>query len=83
MSLVDPAALQRTFGGFVVSVASQTPALEANAAVGTAAGFVTLLAMGMAFAGTVVRAHCPMRRMPWRHDSGLTAKGCRGIYPRG
>ena len=62
IGLVDPAALRRLFGWFVLLMASVILAQEAHPAIGAAAAGLTVLAAGMLFACTRY-AHCPMRRL--------------------
>jgi uncharacterized membrane protein YfcA len=65
-ALVNPAALRRAFGWFVLVMASVILAEEVHPVLGVAAAGVTVVAAGITFACTRY-AHCPLRRITSRH----------------
>jgi uncharacterized membrane protein YfcA len=69
IAFVDPAALRRLFGWFVLVMASVILAQEAHPGIGAAAAGLTVLAAGTSFACTRY-AHCPMRRLIGRPRVG-------------
>lgn len=69
-AMVDPDALRKGFGWFVLAMSSVILAQEIHAAVGIAAAVLTVLAGGITLACTRY-AHCPLRRLTGR--PGLTA----------
>jgi hypothetical protein len=69
---VDPAALRKAFGWFVLAMSSVILAQEVHPAVGITAAGLTALAAGMTFACTRY-AHCPLRRMASRHGVAAAA----------
>ena len=62
VALVNPASLRRTFGWFVLLMASVILAEEVRPEVGGVTAGLTLVAMGMAFACTRY-ARCPLHRL--------------------
>ncbi|WP_326548619.1 sulfite exporter TauE/SafE family protein [Mycolicibacterium sp. ND9-15] len=60
-AMVDPAALRKTFGWFVLAMSSVILAQEIHLSVGIAAVALTAIAAGMTLACTRF-AHCPLRR---------------------
>lgn len=64
---VDPDALRKSFGWFVLLMSSVILAQELHPAVGLAAAAVTLTAAGTTFVCTR-REHCPLRRLTHRTD---------------
>jgi uncharacterized membrane protein YfcA len=71
VSFVNPATLRRTFGWFVLLMASVILTREVDPAVGAAAGALTLLAAAMSLACTRY-AHCPLRRILALRAAGTT-----------
>jgi hypothetical protein len=65
-ALVNPAALRKAFGWFVLVMASVILAEEVHPVLGVAAAGVTVVAAGITFACTRY-AHCPLRRITSRH----------------
>lgn len=71
-ALVDPDALRKAFGWFVLAMASVILSQEIHPAVGIVAATLTVLAAGMTFACTRY-AYCPMRRVVGRHGAAAAA----------
>jgi uncharacterized protein len=71
-AMVDPDALRKGFGWFVLAMSSVILGQEIHAAVGIAAAVLTVLAAGITFACTRY-AHCPMRRFVGRHGAAAAA----------
>jgi uncharacterized protein len=69
-AMVDPDALRKAFGWFVLAMSSVILGQEIHPAVGIAAAGPTVLAAGITFACTRY-AHCPLRRLVGRQ--GVTA----------
>lgn len=65
-ALVNPDALRKGFGWFVLAMSSVILGQEIHPAVGFAAAGLTVLAAGITFACTRY-AHCPLRRTAGRH----------------
>jgi len=70
VALVDPNALRRLFGWFVLLMASVILAKETTPAIGAAAAGLTLVAAGVYVACTRT-THCPMRRLIARRQVGV------------
>jgi uncharacterized protein len=66
VAMVNPAALRRLFGWFVLLMASVILAQEVDPAVGAVAAALTVASAGMSVACTRY-AHCPLRRIAQRH----------------
>jgi uncharacterized protein len=64
-AMVNPDALRKAFGWFVLAMSSVILGQEIHAAVGIGAAAVTVLAAGVTFACTRY-AHCPVRRLVGR-----------------
>jgi uncharacterized membrane protein YfcA len=71
VALVNPATLRRTFGWFVLAMASVILAQEVGPEVGGATAGLTLVAMGITFICTRY-TRCPLHRL-LRHQPALTA----------
>jgi uncharacterized protein len=71
-AFVDPAALRKAFGWFVLAMSSVILTQEIHPAVGITAAGLTALAAGMTVACTRY-AHCPLRRMAGRRDVAAAA----------
>ena len=69
-AMVNPDALRKAFGWFVLAMSSVILSQEVHPAVGIAAAALTALAAAITFACTRY-AHCPLRRLVGRH--GVTA----------
>lgn len=67
-AMVDPDALRKAFGWFVLAMSSVILGQEIHATVGIAAALLTVLAAGIAFACTRY-ARCPMRRLVARQGA--------------
>jgi uncharacterized membrane protein YfcA len=65
-AFVNPGALRKAFGWFVLAMSSVILAQEVHPAVGVAAAGLTVLAAGMTVA-CIRYAHCPLRRITARH----------------
>ena len=72
IAFVNPATLRRTFGWFVLLMASVILAEEVNPELGAAAAGLTAMAAGISFACTRY-AHCPLRRLAGRHSASASA----------
>jgi uncharacterized membrane protein YfcA len=70
--LVDPNALRRLFGWFVLLMASLILTQETNPAIGATAAGVTLFAAGL-YVACHRTAHCPVRRLVSRQPAGAAA----------
>ena len=68
--MVNPDALRKAFGWFVLAMSSVILSQEVHPAVGIAAAALTAMAAAIAFACTRY-AHCPLRRLVGR--DGVTA----------
>jgi len=71
IAFVNPATLRRTFGWFVLLMASVILAEEVNPELGAAAAGLTAMAAGISFACTRY-AHCPLRRLAGRHSASAS-----------
>ncbi|HEX2399280.1 MAG TPA: sulfite exporter TauE/SafE family protein [Mycobacterium sp.] len=71
-AVVNPDALRKAFGWFVLAMSSVILTQEVHPAVGMAAAALTVLAGGMTFACTRY-AHCPLRRITARHGVAAAA----------
>jgi ribose/xylose/arabinose/galactoside ABC-type transport system permease subunit len=71
-SMVNPDALRKAFGWFVLAMSSVILAQEIHLSVGIAAATLTAIAMAMTFACTHY-AHCPLRRLVGRPVAGAAA----------
>jgi hypothetical protein len=71
-AMVDPDALRKTFGWFVLAMSSVILAQEIHPSVGIAAAALTAVAAAMTFACTRY-AHCPLRRLAGASASGTAA----------
>jgi uncharacterized membrane protein YfcA len=69
---VNPAALRKAFGWFVLAMASVILGEEVHPVAGVTAAALTFVAACMTFACTRY-AHCPLRRMAVRHGVGAAA----------
>ncbi|MGB3353250.1 MAG: sulfite exporter TauE/SafE family protein [Mycobacterium sp.] len=69
---VDPDALRKTFGWFVLAMSSVILAQEIHPSVGLGAAALTVFAAAMTFVCTRF-AHCPLRRLTGAHTSGTAA----------
>lgn len=67
-AMVDPDALRKAFGWFVLAMSSVILGQEIHPAVGLATAALTVLAAGITFACTR-NAHCPMRRLVARQGA--------------
>lgn len=80
-AMVNPDALRKAFGWFVLAMSSVILAQEIHLGVGIAAASLTAIAALMTVACNRY-AHCPLRRL-----TGAGATGCTGVtageYPRG
>ena len=76
-AMVNPDALRKAFGWFVLAMSSVILGQEIHAAVGIAAAGLTALAAGITFVCTRY-AHCPLRRIVGRprgrRRGGLTGR---------
>jgi uncharacterized protein len=72
VALVNPNALRKLFGWFVLLMASVILAQETTPAIGAAAAGLTLLAAGLHITCTRT-THCPLRRLLDRQHVGATA----------
>jgi uncharacterized protein len=70
-AMVNPDALRKAFGWFVLAMSSVILAQEVHLAVGVAAAALTALAAGITFA-CVRYARCPLRRLTARHGVSAT-----------
>ena len=70
--MVNPDALRKAFGWFVLAMSSVILAQEVHPAVGIAAAALTVLAAGFTFACTRY-AHCPLRRLMGRQSVAAAA----------
>ncbi len=66
-AMVNPDALRKAFGWFVLAMSSVILSQEVHPAVGIAAAALTALAAAITFACTRY-AHCPLRRLVGRHS---------------
>jgi uncharacterized protein len=66
-AMVNPDALRKAFGWFVLAMSSVILSQEVHPAVGIAAAALTALAAAITFACTRY-AHCPLRRLGGRHS---------------
>lgn len=71
-ALVNPAALRKAFGWFVLAMSSVILGQEVHPAIGIATAGATALAAGMTFACTRY-AHCPLRRIAGRRSAAAAA----------
>jgi uncharacterized protein len=71
-ALVDPDALRKVFGWFVLAMSSVILAQEIHPSVGIAAGALTAIAAAMTFACKRY-AHCPLRRLAGAATPGRAA----------
>jgi hypothetical protein len=71
-AMVDPDALRKVFGWFVLAMSSVILGQEIHAAVGIGAAVLTVLAAGITFACTRY-AHCPLRRVVGRQGAVAAA----------
>ncbi|HEX9832515.1 MAG TPA: sulfite exporter TauE/SafE family protein [Mycobacterium sp.] len=71
-AMVNPDALRKTFGWFVLAMSSVILAQEIHLSVGVAAAALTAIAAAMTFACTRY-AHCPLRRLAGASASGRAA----------
>jgi len=71
-AFVNPAALRKAFGWFVLAMASVILAEEVHPVLGITAAGLTVVAAGMTFACTRY-AHCPLRRIASRHGVAAAA----------
>lgn len=79
-AMVNPDALRKTFGWFVLAMSSVILGQEIHATVGIAVAVLTMLAAGITFACTQY-AHCPLRRFVGRRGAVAAATG--PVYPHG
>ena len=75
-AMVNPDALRKAFGWFVLAMSSVILAQEIHLASGIAAAGLTALAAGMTFACTRY-AHCPLRRL----SRATVSRRRRGLTP--
>ena len=71
-AFVNPAALRKAFGWFVLAMSSVILGEEIDPIIGIAAAGLIAVAAGMTFACTRY-AHCPLRRIASRHDVAAAA----------
>jgi len=71
-AMVDPDALRKAFGWFVLAMSSVILAQEIHPSVGIAAAALTTVAAAMTFVCTRY-AHCPLRRLKSRPGAGMAA----------
>jgi uncharacterized protein len=71
-AMVNPDALRKMFGWFVLAMSSVILGQEIHAAVGIAAAVLVVLAAGITFACTRY-AHCPLRRLVGRQSVAAAA----------
>jgi len=71
-AMVNPEALRKAFGWFVLAMSSVILGQEIHATVGIAAAVLTVLAAGITFACTRY-AHCPLRRLVGRQGAVAAA----------
>ncbi len=71
-AMVNPDALRKAFGWFVLAMSSVILAQEVHLALGVAAATLTALAAGITFA-CVRYARCPLRRLTAGHGVGTAA----------
>lgn len=71
-AMVNPDALRKSFGWFVLAMSSVILGQEIHATVGIAAAVLTVLAAGITFACTRY-AHCPLRRLVGRQGAAAAA----------
>lgn len=71
-AMVNPDALRKAFGWFVLAMSSVILGQEIHATVGITAAVLTVLAAGIAFACTRY-AHCPLRRLVGRQGAAAAA----------
>ncbi len=71
-AMVNPDALRKAFGWFVLAMSSVILGQEIHAAVGIGAAVLTALAAGITFACTRY-AHCPLRRVVGRRGAVAAA----------
>ena len=70
VALVNPNALRKLFGWFVLLMASVILAEETAPAIGAAAAGLTLVAAGV-YLACAKTTHCPMRRLAARRHAGM------------
>jgi uncharacterized protein len=71
-ALVNPAALRKAFGWFVLAMASVILGEEVHPILGITAAGLTVVAAGITFVCTRY-AHCPLRRIAGRHGVAAAA----------
>jgi uncharacterized protein len=71
-AMVNPDALRKSFGWFVLAMSSVILGQEIHAALGIGAAVLTVLAAGLTFACTRY-AHCPLRRLVGRQGAVVAA----------
>jgi hypothetical protein len=71
-AMVDPIALRKAFGWFVLAMSSVILGQEIDPAVGVAGAVLTVLAAGIAFA-CARYAHCPLRRLVSRQAAAASS----------
>jgi len=71
-SFVNPAALRKAFGWFVLAMSSVILGEEIDPIIGIAAAGLMTVAAGITFACTRY-PHCPLRRITVRHGVAATA----------
>jgi uncharacterized protein len=71
-AVVNPAALRKAFGWFVLAMASVILGEEVHPTLGITAAGLAVVAAGMTFACTRY-AHCPLRRIAGRHGVAAAA----------
>ena len=71
-AMVDPDALRKAFGWFVLAMSSVILAQEIHPSVGIATAALTAIAAAMTLVCTRY-AHCPLRRLNSRPGAGMAA----------
>jgi uncharacterized membrane protein YfcA len=71
-AMVNPDALRKAFGWFVLAMSSVILGQEIHATMGIAVAVLTVIAAGITFACTRY-AHCPLRRVVGRHGAVAAA----------